>query len=138
MKDLFDGVYRYTTYRLEDLILPKAHGDLIAVAIDGERRVVTFVADFAGGQDGKPTWRKLQELELPVGAPVSGASGGQGVQGFAPGVDPGTNTFTCPRCRAARDCQALNPVCLACGYQDPRSFELPDAAGHYEVGPWHP
>jgi hypothetical protein len=61
------------------------------------------------------------------------------VRGFAPGVDVATSTFTCPRCRAARDCQALNPRCLACGYQDPRRFELPAGdyeVGDYEVGPW--
>lgn len=114
MKDLFDGVYRYTTYRLEDLIPPKADGDLIAVATDGETRAATYVADFTGGH--KATWRKLQEVELPTPGIV--------VRGFAPGVDTDTNTFTCPRCRAVRDCQALNPVCLACGYQDPRRFEL--------------
>ncbi len=44
--------------------------------------------------------------------------------GFAPGVEPATNTFTCPHCGAVRDCQVLNPACLACGYQDPRSFSL--------------
>lgn len=66
MKDLFDGVYRYTTYRLEDLIPPKADGDLIAVAFDGERRATTYVADVAGGQ-GKGTWRKLQEADLEGG-----------------------------------------------------------------------
>ena len=71
MKDLFDGVYRYTTYRLEDLIPPKAEGDLIAVVTDGERRAVTYVADLAAPQG--PTWRKLQELEFPAGAAVSGA-----------------------------------------------------------------
>lgn len=54
-------------------------------------------------------------------------------RGFAPGVDAATNTFTCPRCKAARDCQALNPLCLACGYQDPRRFELP--VGDYEFIP---
>lgn len=110
MKDLFDGVYRYTTYRLEDLIPPKADGDLIAVATDGESHAATYIADFAGGR-GKATWRKLQDLELPV-------------RGFAPGVDTATNTFTCPKCRTARDCQALNPRCLSCGYQDPRRYEL--------------
>lgn len=47
------------------------------------------------------------------------------VRGCAPGVDVATHTFTCPRCRATRGCQALNPRCLACGYQDPRRFELP-------------
>ena len=47
------------------------------------------------------------------------------VRGVAPGVDTATSTFTCPKCRASRDCQALNPVCLACGYQDPRRFEVP-------------
>jgi hypothetical protein len=46
---------------------------------------------------------------------------------FAPGVNVATNTFTCPRCHMARDCQALNPRCLSCGYQDPRRFELLDA-----------
>jgi hypothetical protein len=61
------------------------------------------------------------------------------VRGFAPGVDASTNTFTCPRCRVSRDCQALNPVCLSCGYQDPRRFEL--SGGDYLVadsprGPW--
>lgn len=45
--------------------------------------------------------------------------------GVAPGVDMATNTFTCPKCQASRDCQALNPKCLSCGYQDPRRFEVP-------------
>jgi hypothetical protein len=45
--------------------------------------------------------------------------------GFAPGVDLAASMFTCPRCRASRDCQALNPRCLSCGYQDPRRFALP-------------
>ena len=44
MKDLNDGVYRYKTYRLEDLIPPRVEGNLIAVKTDGERRAVTYVA----------------------------------------------------------------------------------------------
>jgi hypothetical protein len=60
------------------------------------------------------------------------------IRGFAPGVDARTNTFTCPRCRASRDCQALNPVCLTCGYQDPRRFEMPDDGAYIIVGPWRP
>ena len=56
------------------------------------------------------------------------------IYGFAPGVDAATNTFTCPRCRRSRDCQALNPICLACGYQDPLRFEVPP--GNYVIGPW--
>lgn len=62
MNDLHDGVYRYKTFKLEDLIEPKAVGDLIAVATDGETRAVTYVAD---RQDGRLVWRKLQELTLP-------------------------------------------------------------------------
>jgi len=62
MKDLHDGVYRYKTYRLEDLIPPKDAGDLIAVATDGARRVVTYVASPQGPE---LTWRALQVLELP-------------------------------------------------------------------------
>ncbi len=125
MKDLCDGVYRYKTYALEDLIPPRAHGDLIAVATDGELRATTFVAAW---RDGKLVWGKIVDLELP-----------RVVRGFAPGVDAATNSFTCPKCDARRDCQALNPVCLACGYQDPRRFE---PAGGYEVDPatdqWRP
>lgn len=121
MKDLFDGTYRYTTYKLEDLVAPKAAGELIAIVTDGESRASTYVADFAG-PDGRPTWRKLQELELGSGV----------IRGCAPGVDVAASTFTCPSCSAQRDCQALNPVCLACGYQDPRRFEVPEG-GSYEV-----
>jgi len=137
MKDLFDGVYRYKTFALEALIPPRAEGDLIAVGTDGEMRATTYVA---AHQAGKLVWRKLQDLELPA---VSSTV----VRGFAPGVDTASNTFTCPKCRASRDCQALNPVCLACGYQDPRRFELPVVQGHYEIidpasgrpiGPWNP
>ena len=119
MKDLSDGIYQYKTYALEDLIPPRMEGDLIAIATDGELRATTFVA---ARRDGKLTWSKLADVELPAR-----------VRGFAPGVDAATNTFTCPKCRATRDCQAINPVCLACSYQDPRCFELPEADGHYEV-----
>lgn len=62
MNDLHDGVYRYKTFKLEDLIQPKAVGDLIAVATDGKTRAVTYVADH---QDDRLVWRKLQELTLP-------------------------------------------------------------------------
>lgn len=55
------------------------------------------------------------------------------VHGFAPGVDAATSEFTCPKCRARRDCQALNPLCLSCGYQDPRQFELPDESNYRDL-----
>jgi hypothetical protein len=38
---------------------------------------------------------------------------------IAPGVDTSTGLFTCPKCSAQRNCQSFNPVCIACGYQDP-------------------
>lgn len=38
---------------------------------------------------------------------------------IAPGVNVADATFTCPKCSTKRDCQSFNPVCLACGYQDP-------------------
>jgi len=71
------------------------------------------------------------KLDNTVGALLSQAIGSwfemgspSRVHGFAPGVDLATKTFTCPRCGARRDCQALNPICLACRYSDPRSFVL--------------
>lgn len=42
-----------------------------------------------------------------------------GTPEIAPGVDVDTGTFTCPKCNETRDCQSFNPVCIACGYQDP-------------------
>jgi hypothetical protein len=66
---------------------------------------------------------------------MTSASQEEIVRGFAPGVDAATNTFTCPKCQTARDCQALNPRCLACGYQDPRRFELPDDFDYEIVSP---
>ncbi len=61
MKDLHDGTYRYTTYKLEDLIPPKNVGDLIAIATDNEARAVTYVADFI---NGNLAWRTLERLDL--------------------------------------------------------------------------
>lgn len=67
MKDLHDGVYRYKTCKLEDLIPPANVGDLIAIATDNEGEAITYVA---APINGSLAWQTLQQLDPKAKEPA--------------------------------------------------------------------
>jgi hypothetical protein len=69
---------------------------------------------------GGLTPEDLRALGLTPESPVE--MGPSNPPAIAPGVDTSTGMFTCPKCNASRDCQSFNPVCIACGYQDPEKY----------------
>jgi len=125
MFDLCEACTKRVLDMLE-ITLPKP-GPLLHRHLGGFGHAVPFVPGDFMAPPSAPPWASpksgltpddLRELGITMN-PDGSFSPSRPPPPVAPGVDFSTGMFTCPKCNASRDCQSLNPICIACGYQDP-------------------